>query len=135
MEGKYTWKEEYNTGVNFIDEQRRYFFNIISSLEKAIDQGQCMASVSQIFFSLVHYAEHFLIQEEIYFREADFPGLQEHKNLHAGFIKRIIQFQEDYGKDVTQTCQSLLPFLDDWFDNHILRYDKEAIDFLKAKGL
>jgi hemerythrin-like metal-binding protein len=132
---KYTWKEEYNTGVNFIDEQHKYFFNIIASLKRSIDEGICRESASNIFFSLVHYAEHFLIQEEIYFKEANFPGIQEHKNLHAGFIQRIIQFQQDYEKDITHTCQSLLPYLDEWFDNHILKYDKEAIDYLKEKGL
>jgi len=135
MEDKYIWKEDYNTGVNFIDEQHRYFFNIISSLKSSIDNDVCGESGSKIFFSLVHYAEHFLIQEEIYFMEANFPGLAEHKSLHAGFIRRIIQFQQDYEKDITRTCQSLLPFLDDWFDNHILKYDKEAVDYLKEKGL
>lgn len=135
MEDKYTWKEEYNTGAKFIDEQHRYFFNIISSLKNSIEVLECMESASAIFFSLVHYAEHFLIQEEIYFKEASFPGLREHKNLHDGFIRRIIQFQEDYENDVTNTCKSLLSFLDYWFDNHILKYDKAAIDFLKEKGL
>ena len=67
--------------------------------------------------------------------EGNFPGLPEHKKLHAGFIQRIIQFQEDYEKDITKTCKSLLPFLDDWFDNHILKYDKQAVDYLKEKGL
>ena len=135
MEDKYLWKEEYNTGVKFIDEQHKYFFNIIASLKKDVEEGVCKETASQIFFSLVHYAEHFLIQEEIYFKEANFPGIQEHKGLHAGFIRRIIQFKEDYEKDFSHTCKSLLPFLDEWFDDHILKYDKEAIDYLKEKGL
>ena len=112
MAEKYTWKEEYNTGVKFIDKQHKYFFNIISSLKKSIEEGECREAASQIFFSLVHYAEHYLIQEEIYFKEARFPGLQEHKDLHAGFIRRVIQFQGDYEKDITLTCTSLLTFLD-----------------------
>ena len=73
--------------------------------------------------------------QEIYFKEANFPGIQEHKGLHAGFIQRIIQFKEDYEKDFSHTCKSLLPFLGEWFDDHILKYDKEAIDYLKEKGL
>jgi len=135
MEDKYIWKEEYNTGVEFIDEQHKYFFNIITSLEKSISGNECRDDASKIFFSLVHYAEHFLIQEEIYLRESDFPGLKEHKELHAGFIKRIIRFQEDYENAVTDTCKSLLPFLDEWFNSHILKYDREAVDYMKEKGL
>lgn len=135
MKDKNTWKDAYNTGVKFMDDQHKYFFNIISSLKNSIEGDECMDNASQIFFRLVHYAEHFLIQEEIYFKEGNFPGLQEHKDLHAGFIRRIIQFQEDYKEDVDHTCSSLLPFLDEWFENHILKYDREAVGYLKEKGL
>jgi hemerythrin len=135
MEGKYTWKKDYNTGVKFIDEQHRYFLNIIARLGNSIREGICKETASEIFFSLAHYAEHYLIQEEIYFKEANFPGIQEHKDLHAGFIQRIIQFQEDYEKNYTETCKSMLPFLDEWFDTHILKYDSKAVNYLKSKGL
>jgi hemerythrin len=135
MEGNYTWKEEYNTGVNFIDEQHRYFLNIISDLNDYLKGEVCRESASKIFFSLVHYAEHYLIQEEIYFKDYHFPSTNEHKDLHAAFIKRVIQFKTDYEHDIQHTCRTMMEYLVDWFDNHILKYDKKAIDYLKDKGL
>ncbi|HEC42730.1 MAG TPA: bacteriohemerythrin [Bacteroides sp.] len=135
MVSKYTWKEEYNTGVSFIDGQHQYFLNIIRDLEDIIEDSVCKDSASKIFFSLVHYAEHFLIQEEIYFKDYHFPNLNEHKELHAAFIKRVIQFKTDYQMDIQHTCQTMLDYLVDWFENHILKYDKEAIEYLREKGL
>lgn len=135
MESNPTWKEEYNTGVNFIDEQHKYFLNIISELQECLYSGSCRDSASKIFFSLVHYAEHFLIQEEIYFKDYHFPSTNEHKELHSAFIKRVIQFKTDYERDIEHTCQTMQEYLIDWFNNHILKYDKEAIDYLKEKGL
>ena len=135
MAGKYTWNEDYITGVNFIDEQHRYFFNIMNDLDEILDEGVCQDSASKIFFSLVHYAEHFLIQEEIYFKDYHFPGIKEHKELHAAFIKRVIRFKTDYSRDMKHTCQTMMEYLESWFDNHILKYDREAIDYLKGKGL
>jgi hemerythrin len=135
MEDKYTWNEDYNTGVKFIDEQHRYFFNIVSALKEKMNAGVCKESASKIFFSLAHYAEHFLIQEEIYFKDYHFPGIREHKELHGEFIRRMIQFQVDYEKDVGETCRTMLAYLEEWFENHILEYDKQAIDYLKEKGL
>jgi hemerythrin len=131
----YTWKEEYNTGVKFIDEQHKYFLNIIRDLNAYLDDGVCMESASRIFFSLVHYAEHYLIQEEIYLKDYHFPSTSEHKELHAAFIKRVIQFKTDYQRDIEHTCQTMMEYLAGWFDNHILKYDKEAIVYLKGKGL
>jgi hemerythrin len=131
----YTWKEEYNTGVKFIDEQHKYFLNIIRDLKAYLDEGVCMESASRIFFSLVHYAEHYLIQEEIYLKDYHFPSTSEHKELHAAFIKRVIQFKTDYQRDIEHTCQTMMEYLTGWFDNHILKYDKEAIVYLKGKGL
>jgi hemerythrin len=135
MEDNFTWNEEYNTGVNFIDEQHQYFFSIIGTLKENLHEGVCRDAASKIFFRLAHYAEHFLIQEEIYFRDSQFPGIKEHKDLHKEFIRRVIQFQVDYEKDMEETCRSMLAYLEEWFDSHILEYDKEAIDYLRAKGL
>jgi len=135
MEEKYIWNEDYNTGVKFIDEQHRYFFNIVSSLKENLDAGVCKDSASKIFFSLAHYAEHFLIQEEIYLKDYSFPSIKEHKDLHKEFIRRVIQFQVDYEKDVGETCRTMLIYLEEWFENHLLKYDKEAVDFFRGKGL
>lgn len=135
MEGNYSWKKEYDSGVKFIDEQHKYFLNIVRDLQEYLANGVCKESASRIFFSLVHYAEHYLIQEEIYFKDSHFPRIREHKDLHAAFINRVIQFKNDYEHDIEQTCQTMLEYLKDWFDNHILKYDKQAIEYLKEKGL
>jgi hemerythrin len=135
MTGEYSWKDEYNTGVKFIDEQHKYFLGIIVDLQEYLSKGVCRESASSIFFSLVHYAEHYLIQEEIYLRDYHSPSINEHKELHAEFIDRVIRFKNDYEHDVGQTCQTMLEYLLEWFDSHILNYDKEAIDYLRGKGL
>jgi len=135
MVSNYSWKEEYNTGVDFIDEQHQYFLNIIRDLKEYLENGIDKDIASKIFFSLVHYAEHYLIQEEIYFKDYHFPSTNEHKELHAAFIKRVIQFKTDYHREIEHTCQTMMEYLVSWFDNHILRYDKEVIDYLKGKGL
>ncbi len=135
MDGKYTWKADYNTGIKFIDEQQQYFFNIVSTLKENLSTGVCKESASKIFFSLAHYAEHYLIQEEIYFKDYHFPTIKQHKDLHKEFIRRVIQFQVDYETDVVETCRTMLDYLEEWFDNHILKYDKKAMDYLKEKGL
>lgn len=135
MEGKDTWQEKYNTGVTFLDEQHRYFFNIVAALKENLNAGLCGESASRIFFSLAHYAEHYLIQEEICFKDYRLPGIREHKDLHREFIGRMIQFQADHEKEAESTCRTMLAYLEEWFENHILKYDRKAIEYLREKGL
>jgi hemerythrin len=47
----------------------------------------------------------------------------------------VIQFQVDYEKDVGETCRTMLVYLEEWFENHNLKHDKEAVDYFREKGL
>ena len=69
------------------------------------------------------------------FKDYEYPNFSMHKKAHNNFINQIIKFQEDYNKDVNNVCLELYKFLDSWFNNHILEYDKDAVIFLKEKGL
>lgn len=129
------WREEYNFNVRFIDDQHKYFFRTMNKLRDCINNGNCSASGTEIFFELAHYVEHFLIQEEIYFKDYQFPNYKEHKELHSDFIERFIQFQKDFESKSEKVCTDMLAYLEEWFDNHILKYDKEAIEYLTERGV
>ncbi len=127
------WKEEYNVDVSFIDEHHRHFLEILNRFRDAGEEGLCKERMSQIFFSLVHYAEHYLMREIIYFKE--YPNFSTHQAAHNNFIDRIEKFQNDYRIDQEGVCKEMYEYLYDWFRNHILKYDKEAVEYLKSKGL
>ena len=133
--GRLSWRDEFNFGVDYIDEQHRYFFDIMVKIEDCLDTGDCMKNAPDIFFSLARYAEHYIMQEEIYFKDYKFPGHIRHKVLHQDFINRIILFQKDFENGTVSICKQILEFLEDWFENHILKYDKQAIDYLRQQGL
>lgn len=131
----FEWKDEYRVGVKSIDEHREKFFEIINKLKQVITRKDCKINVADIFFSLVHYAEHYLINEEIYLKESGYPGFSKHKESHNNFIARIIRFKEDYQNNKKEVCEDMYFFLENWLINHILHYDVEAVAWLKEKGL
>lgn len=126
------WKEEYNVNVKFVDEHHRKFLEILNELGKLTDD-KCNENITRIFYSLVHYADNFLIREEIYFKE--YPNLKQHQEAHNRFIEQISKLQTDYKDGKTGICQEMYAFLLEWFRSHILKYDKEAVDYLKNKGI
>jgi hemerythrin len=131
----FEWKQEYNVGVDAIDEHRKKFFEIINNLKKVILGRSCKTSVTDIFFSLVHYAEHYLIQEEIYFKESGYSGFSDHQEIHNDFIKRIIRFKEDFQEGKPEVCEDMYFYLENWLVTHIMHYDIQAVAWLKERGL
>jgi hemerythrin len=128
------WLEDFNVNVKFIDEQHQYFFKVLKELEMMVKSGSCKENISGIFFSMVHYADHYLIQEEIYFKELNYEGLKDHHIKHDLFVSGIINLKDDYATGKTDICETLLIFMTDYFHDHILGYDIKAVEILKEQG-
>lgn len=131
----FSWKEEYNVNVSMMDDQLKKFLSILNLLRKGIIEEPSKEKISEIFFSLVHYAEHHLIQEEIYFKHYKYPHFKQHKDAHKNFIDRIIKFRQDFEKESGKICHEMYDFLVYWFENHILDCDRKAVEFLVMKGV
>jgi hemerythrin len=129
------WKDEYNVGINIIDEQHKKFLDIINELKEIINSNSCKKHVSKIFFQIAYLIDHYFIKEEIYFKDCKYPNLDHHKISHNIFIDRIIQFQKDVEANKPDLCVEIHNFLEDWFNEHILKYDKEAVEYLKKSGV
>ena len=129
------WSEDFNTGVKFIDEQHQYYFSVVKDLESAINEGICEEKISEIFFRIVHYIEHYTIQEEIYFKDTGFEKLDSHKQAHKQFLNGIIKFKDEYQTKSKNVCLNLYEFLTNWFEDHILGLDVITINQLRKAGI
>ncbi len=128
---QYCWKEKYTLNVEFLDEQHKKFLDIINLLKKHItNQDFNKESISKIFYSLVYYAENYLVKEEIYLSNSKYPKFDDHRKEHNVFINRIIIFQSDFRNNNKNICINMLLFLENWFDNHILIKNKEFAEYL-----
>ena len=132
---KIIWQPGYDLHIESIDESHRKLVDLINRLADMINRNACPESMSDIFFSLIHYAERYLIQEEIFLRDLGYPQWDLHRKDHSFFIEKIKSFREEFSSGDINICQDLYDFLQEWFHNHILKYDEEAISFLKKKGM
>ncbi len=131
----YQWKDEYTVNIKVIDEQHQKFLSIINELKVVINEGSCKENVSGIFFQIAYLIDHYFIQEEIYFNDLKYPNFEQHKIEHNSFIDRIIKFQKDLENNKPDLCLEIYHYLEEWFDEHILKYDKEAVEYLKNSGI
>ena len=131
----YQWKNEYTVNITIIDEQHKKFLAIINELKIIINDNSCKEKVSSVFFQIAYLIDYYFIKEEIYFKDCKYPNFEQHKIAHNQFIDRIIQFQKDLENNKPDICLDIYNFLENWFDEHILKYDKEAVEFLRKSGV
>lgn len=124
------WQPDFMTGIEKIDEGHLQFIKIHNQLVDIMNKDFCQQKIVELLYALMHYAEHHLINEEIYYQ--GYNGFAEHKVNHQKFIQKINQIQSYLVKDNSpEACDKLFVFLQDWFKNHILEQDKAAVDYVK----
>ncbi len=124
------WDSNFMTGIDKIDDGHLQFIRIYNQLVDIIQKDMCNQKMFEIMYGLIHYVEHHLINEEICYQ--GYEGFASHKKRHQEFIDRINDFQSQLsdGKNI-EACKNLALFLHDWFTEHILKHDKDAVDFVK----
>jgi len=131
----YLWKKEYELDVKILDERHRKFLTIVNQLVDSINQEKEREELPQIFFKLMDYVENYFLLEEIYFKEYQYCDFEKHQEGHNNFVKRIVQFQNDFRQGEAAVGYELLGFLSWWIQDRILKYDASAIQYLKENGL
>ena len=129
------WLEEFNLNIKFIDEQHQYFFKILKNLERNIKTRTCREHAAEIFFSLVHYADHFIIKEEIYLKDLGYPNIDLHKEKHSKFVSMVIKMKDDFANGNPGICMSLRDYMTEYLHEHILGYDVMTVKYLKKEGM
>ena len=91
MDTQLEWLDEYNTGVDLIDQEHQRLFKIINKLftfqsEGKDSQWACQEGVK---YFKGHAMKHFA-DEEAYMRSINYKGLEQHRRLHEGFRENTL---------------------------------------------
>lgn len=125
----FNWKEDYETGVAFIDEQHQKLFEIgnrafeLCRNDFVVDKYDRIMDIIQELkdYTLFHFAS-----EEEYLFKIGYKGFFAHKVEHDDFIKKFDNInlkQIDNGQD--SYIIELMNFLSDWISEHILVKDQQ----------
>lgn len=86
MDNYIEWKEEFNIGVDVIDQEHQRLFKIINKLfrmraEEKDNQWTCQEGIK---YFKGHAVKHFA-DEEAYMQSIGYEGLEQHRQIHDGF--------------------------------------------------
>lgn len=96
MDNQLIWKDEYNIGVDIIDNEHQRLFQIINNLLTLGKEKRSNPKAYQdgIKFLKEHAMSHFE-NEELYMQSINYEELETHRRLHKGFREKTLPSLEE----------------------------------------
>ncbi|MEG6586202.1 bacteriohemerythrin [Dendrosporobacter sp. 1207_IL3150] len=117
------WKSEYSVNIKQMDEDHQKLINVITALMESMRTGQTFEIASNLIKDLESYSLIHFMREESYLKAIEHPDLQEHKEQHKVFIKKIKEIKAASANGNKLIAIQMLPFINQWFINHVLKMD------------
>lgn len=126
----------YSVGIKEIDRQHGILVQLINRLDQGIKRKISKGTLEDIVNYLADYTVFHFGYEEKLMADNQYPGLAAHKEVHKGFVNKVLQYQNQLKtQDTTQVASEILDFLKDWLLDHIQKTDKQYGMALNAKGV
>ena len=122
------WKTAYETGVDEIDLQHRYFAALINRLSGELEVCDDEAYRRRLLDELAKYAAfHFASEENLMFKFG-YPGLEKQRRLHRDLIDQLSWRMQ------SKSYAGLFEFLVNWFVHHTVEEDHHIGDYVRCRG-
>ena len=128
------WNDEFTVGVKSIDDQHRHLFEVVNTLDEAIEKHRGQRVMDEVLRELVGYTqEHFAFEEKL-MAEAGYPDLAAHQAKHRQIIQKIERFEYELNVEGYRISREVRDFLQHWLMTHIAEEDKAYMEVLTAGG-
>jgi hemerythrin len=125
------WQHDFELGIRVIDDQHRYFVDLINRLSDELLVTQHADYQAALMSELKAYARFHFISEENQMLLAGYPALGEHRGHHHDLIDRlsarIVRFESSH---TSETAAAVIDFLIEWFTHHTVHEDRRFSDWL-----
>ena len=129
------WNDTLSVSVGEIDGQHQKLVETINELHDAMRQRKSREVMGDILSALVDYtATHFKTEED-YFIEFGYPDADKHKQEHADFVEKALEFKSGFEAGKLGVSIEVMSFLSDWIRNHIKGSDKLYTPIFNNNGL
>ena len=128
------WKDEYNVGIDSIDQQHRKLVNLINQLQTAVDYSTGEEFEREALDELVDYTLTHFGYEEGLMEKYGYPEFEPHKAQHKEMIAKVEVVLAEYEQDHDRAMDHAVTFLKHWLINHINGTDKRYSSYLIEKG-
>ena len=130
------WTPEMSVGVPELDDDHKVLIRIINQLARNVGEKAEEEVVRSSLFGLMRYAQFHFAREEKVMAASDYTEIGDHKGEHGGFVEKIRAITEalDEAEDGVpeEINETLLEFLKEWLNHHILIVDMSYRPFVEG---
>ena len=117
------WDNSFSVNHTTMDSDHKQLVLMISDLHEAMRVGQSKMVIEKLVKDLSHYSVNHFSREEQYLKESKHPDLDAQMQQHALFLNKVTEFKNNVDNGQPSIAIKMLPFLNDWFLNHIMKID------------
>lgn len=127
------WSPKYTVNHPVMDDHHHSLFKLIDRLSEAIMENKEKELIGETLGALIAYTKMHFAAEEDLMRQADFPGLPEHKEAHDRLVAQVQEFQRRYDEGDSTVMTEISQFLmSDWLVKHVLGMDELYAPYFKT---
>ncbi|HHT94119.1 MAG TPA: hemerythrin family protein [Clostridiaceae bacterium] len=129
------WTNDLSVGLAHIDNQHKIFLEKANNLFEAGKNRKSKEVIAEMLDFLEAYANEHFRDEEAYMAQINYPGLEQQRSAHQGFVEELNKLKEEYeqsGGNVALIIDSYVMIMN-WLTKHISNMDKKIGDFAKNR--
>lgn len=131
----FEWKKEYCTGVESIDEQHQRLVSMVNRLHENMDAKEDMRLMLEVFLDqLISYTDYHFKNEEQLMSDYHYADEKAHLAMHNKLRSDVVSFRNDFLAGKADISASLMTFLKNWLQDHILGTDHKLAAALPAEA-
>ena len=127
----FIWKENFNIGIDEIDQQHKSFLNILNDCYLQLSGNKKSVITGDLIDKLKSYAAMHFRYEEKMMELCQYIEIEQQKKQHKYFESQIAELEASGSEKREKPLDTILLFLRDWFLKHILEDDTKFAFFKK----
>ncbi len=130
------WRDEFEVGVQIIDDQHRTLVELVNELGDDLVAGRDRDEVLGSLRALIRFtAEHFATEERLMSEHGGGPGEEHHRAEHRRLFDEVRALTLDEESTEADAAAVTMRFLRDWLLRHIEVEDRPLSDWLRRHGV
>ena len=125
----YSWRPDYATGAERIDNQHKQLFDLVNELHDAMMKGKAKDQIQATLDQLISYTLTHFSDEETEMRRAGYPKLAEHIAEHKALTDKVTYYRQALRSGNLAITLEAMRFTGQWLRDHILQRDMDFAKF------